>query len=106
MAFLLFYITHPDETTARRVSGHLLERHLAACANIFPIASAYWWAGAIQQEGEWVSVVKTTRALEAAVEAEVLKIHPYEMPCIMRFEARANADYEKWIEDNCTASHG
>lgn len=101
MPFLLFYLTHPDEATARRVTDHLLERRLVACANIFPVASAYWWQGAIQGEGEWVSVVKSPLALEAAVEAEVLKIHPYETPCITRFEVRANAAYEKWIADSC-----
>lgn len=97
MAFLLFYITHPDEKSARDLSERLLDKRLVACANIFPITSAYWWQGAIRHEGEWVSVVKTRRELESAVEEEVQKNHLYEVPCILRFEARANAAYEEWI---------
>jgi len=97
MAFLLCYITHPDEATARRISEHLLTERLVACANIFPITSAYWWQGAIQHENEWVSVVKTRLDLEAKLEAAVQKIHPYKTPCILRFEARANEAYEDWI---------
>ncbi len=98
MAFLLIYITHPDEATARRVSEHLVNNRLAACANIFPISSIYRWDGAVQQEGEWVTLVKTRLDLENELEREVLKIHPYEVPCILRFEVRANEAYERWIQ--------
>lgn len=102
MPFLIFYITHPDEATARHISDQLVEQRLAACANIFPISSAYWWQGAMQHEGEWVSVLKTTLALESALEKALASLHPYEVPCIMRFEARANAGYEAWVEACCT----
>lgn len=103
MPFLIFYITHPDEATARRVSDHLLERRLVACANIFPIQSAYWWQQSLQHEGEWVSIVKTRLDLETAVEAAVQAMHPYQTPCILRFEARANAAYEEWIAAECAS---
>mgnify|MGYP001293300106 CR=1 FL=1 len=102
MAFLLFYVTHPDEETARRISTHLVTRRLAACANIFPVSSAYWWEGAVQQEGEWISILKTRSELEARLEAEVRTQHPYQTPCILRIEVRANADYEKWIVESTT----
>ncbi len=104
MAFLLFYVTHPDEETAHRVSGHLLGQRLAACANVFPIASAYRWRGAMAQEGEWVSIIKTRSDLEDRVEAEIRKTHPYEVPCILRFEVRANDDYEAWIAGETAGS--
>lgn len=100
MAFLLFYVTHPDEATARQIATQMVERRLAACANIFPISSAYWWNGAVQQENEWVSVLKTRPELEMRLEETIKQIHPYEVPCILRFEVRANADYERWILDS------
>lgn len=103
MAFLVFYITHPDESSAQRMAGQLLERRLVACANIFPISSAYWWQGAIQREGEWVSIVKTRLELENALEQAIQGIHPYDTPCILRWEARANAAYEQWIEQSTRA---
>ena len=100
MTFLVFYTTYPDENTARSIATQLLNQRLIACANIFPIQSAYWWEGAVQQEGEWVAVLKTRLSLEQAVEAALLEIHPYETPCIMRFETRANAAYAQWIEES------
>ena len=100
MPFLTFYITHPDEATARRIAGHLVEERWAACANIFPVSSAYHWEGAVQHDTEWVSILKTSLVLEQALETEIQRLHPYEVPCIMRFETRANAAYEQWIQDS------
>ncbi len=97
MAFLLFHVTHPDEATARRIAGHVVEQRLAACANLFPITSTYWWEGAVQNDNEWVSILKTSLEREAALEAEIRKIHPYEVPCILRYPVRANEEYERWI---------
>lgn len=102
MAFLIFYITYPDEATAQRISNQMVERRLAACANSFPIQSAYWWQGDVQREGEWVTILKTPLELENALEKAILAVHPYETPCIMRLEARANAAYEQWVEVSCT----
>lgn len=99
MAFLVFYITCPDEKAAQNIAEHLLRGRLVACANIFPIGSMYWWQGAIQRDGEWVCIAKTAQNRAADVEIAVLKVHPYDLPCIMRFEARANAAYEQWIEN-------
>ncbi len=100
MAFLIFYVTHPDEATARHISDQLVQERWVACANLFPIQSAYWWEGKVQHDAEWVSVVKTSLALEKLLETEIIRLHPYNTPCIMRFEARANAAYEKWIEES------
>ena len=35
--------------------------------------------------------------LESELEAEIQSRHPYEVPCIVRFEVRANEAYEQWI---------
>jgi periplasmic divalent cation tolerance protein len=98
MAFLIFYVTHSDEESAQTLSGALLEKRLIACANILPVTSAYWWQGEVQQEGEWVSILKTRTNLEDAVEKAILELHSYQTPCILRFPVSANASYEEWID--------
>lgn len=97
MSFTIIYITYPNEAEARRISGLMLEQRLVACANFFPVTSAYWWEGDITQDNEWVGLVKTTDAGAMAVETFVKQHHPYEIPCIMQINARANAAYEAWI---------
>ncbi|MBK8557683.1 MAG: divalent-cation tolerance protein CutA [Lewinellaceae bacterium] len=97
MAFLLFYVTHADEAAAQQMAAQLLERHLIACANIFPMSSAFWWEGAQQHEQEWVSVLKTRTTLETALETFITQFHPYQTPCMLRWPVHANAAYEQWI---------
>jgi periplasmic divalent cation tolerance protein len=97
MAILLFYVTHPDEATANDVSKKLLDQKLIACANVFPISSQYAWQGALHNDAEWVSVLKTHPDLENRVEEALSRLHPYETPCFMRWEVRANPAYEAWI---------
>jgi periplasmic divalent cation tolerance protein len=99
MPFSLIYITHPDRETARIISSRLIDERLVACANIFPMESAYWWEGAVRQEGEFVSIVKTRNDLVEKVQQVVEQSHPYEVPCILRFEVTANQAYEKWIQE-------
>lgn len=100
MSFALIYITHPSEAEAQRVSQHLLECKVIACANIFPITSAYWWQGLLQNEQEWVSIVKTSLENYEGVKTEVEKVHSYEVPCILKIEVEANTAYENWIRDS------
>ncbi|MDX1911773.1 MAG: divalent-cation tolerance protein CutA [Saprospiraceae bacterium] len=97
MAFLVFYVPCPDESTARRIAGQVVERRLAACANLFPMQSLYWWEEALQHDNEWVALLKTPPALEQRLEQALLELHPYETPCLLRYEVRANPAYEDWI---------
>ena len=97
MAFLTFYITCPDEAVARQIGTAMVQQQLAACANFFPVGSVYSWNGTMEQDHEWVCLLKTITGLEQALESAVTAIHPYEIPCIMRFETRANPAYENWI---------
>lgn len=100
MPIALIYITHETEAEAQRISNQLLEARLAACANIFPIQSAYWWQGHIENGKEWVSIVKTTPEKWEAVQEAVSRWHPYTTPCILKIEAEASAAYADWIRES------
>jgi len=58
----------------------------------------------VQQDSEWVSLLKTSIAKLPELEAFILSEHPYETPCIMRLTANANSDYENWIEASTQAT--
>jgi len=77
---------------------HLLKKRLAACANIFPINSAYWWKGKIENPKEFVLIVKTKKQNFEKVKQAVKKIHPYTIPCIVKIDVEANKEYENWIK--------
>ena len=100
MSFIIIYITHSSEENAQKIADQLLQKKLVACANIFPIKSMYWWNGNIENENEYVSIVKTIPELWEVLQKEVKEIHPYDVPCIMKIEAEANKEYEKWIRES------
>lgn len=97
MSFIVVYITHSSADAARQTANYLLEKRLIACANIFPVQSAYYWQGQINHEQEYVALVKTRSSLWLQIKREIAAIHSYETPCIMKFEVEANTAYENWI---------
>jgi len=98
MSFIAVYITYPNMDEARKVVGRLLKKRLIACANLFPVESMYWWEGREEEALEIVSVVKARRKDWKKLVAEVERIHPYETPCIVRYDVKANASYERWVK--------
>lgn len=97
MGFIIIYITHPDLKTAKKIVVSLMKDRLIACGNFFPINSIYWWKGKIENSKEIVSIVKTKTENWEKVKSAVVKLHPYETPCIMKTDVEANDDYESWI---------
>lgn len=100
MSFAIIYVTHENKAAAKELTDRLLEEKLIACANIFPITSAYWWKGAVANEEEWVSIIKTPLSHWDRLRNRVEALHPYEVPCIMKIEVEANQAYEDWIHGN------
>jgi periplasmic divalent cation tolerance protein len=90
---------------ARRLAHALVERHLAACAQIEAIESVYAWQGAIEQAAELRLVFKTTAACQAAAMRAIAELHPYDVPEI---HAQALGDvhppYAAWMADWVDAS--
>jgi len=98
MAISIIYITCPSKEEAETIAGQMVKERLAACANIFPISSMYWWEKTIQTDQEWVAILKTRNSLWQILQERVASIHPYEIPCIVRFKVDANPAYEVWIK--------
>jgi periplasmic divalent cation tolerance protein len=95
------YVTFPDERTARNISRSLVERRLAACSNIFAIGSVYWWNGEVEEGPEFASLLKVRSKDFQAVADAIRQMHPYEVPCIVRYDiAGGSEDYVRWIVES------
>jgi periplasmic divalent cation tolerance protein len=100
MSFIFVYVTNPNKKEASRIALHLLKKRLIACANIFPIDSAYWWKDKIEKTKEYVLIVKTKEENWEKVKTEIKKVHPYTVPCITKINVEANKEYENWLKNN------
>jgi periplasmic divalent cation tolerance protein len=104
MSLLAVFTTTGSQDEARTIARTLVERGLAACAQISAIESWYTWKGAVQNEPEYRVLLKTTQARYAAVESAIRALHSYELPAIHAIGVEhASAPYAAWIEQCCAA---
>lgn len=97
--YLLVFVTVPDRETGKKVARHLLERRLAACINMAPIYSAYWWEGKIEEAEEVLLLVKTTSERLNDLVKEVKAVHPYQVPEIIAVPVVGGyREYLRWVE--------
>ena len=80
------------------MARNVIERKLAACSNVFPIQSTYYWEGSMEQGKEHVLILKTLPALEVTLRQAIEALHAYETPCIISWSVSVNDAYGKWVE--------
>jgi periplasmic divalent cation tolerance protein len=105
-SFILVFCTVPDEKSALLISRTIVEEQLGACSSVIPgIESLYSWKSTIQQEQEFLLIIKTRSDLFDKLQEKILKIHPYEVPEIIAFPIiKGNPEYLKWIDENVKKS--
>lgn len=93
------YITCPDSDTALKIGHEMVDRQLAACANVLPeMKSIYMWDGAAEVTSESILILKTTDKVYSALEDAVIVAHPYEVPCVLKLPIDAgNPKYLIWL---------
>lgn len=88
---------------AQAMARTLVERRLAACAQIEPIESFYAWKGAVQHEPEQRVLFKTVAARYDALAQAIRELHGYELPAIHAMTLEPiDPLYARWIEAQCT----
>jgi periplasmic divalent cation tolerance protein len=93
------YVTAPPDA-AEELARTLVEERLAACVNRVDCRSTYRWEGAIEDEPEAILLCKTTDGAYDALAARIEELHPFETPCIERFDARDVPDaFAAWRAD-------
>jgi periplasmic divalent cation tolerance protein len=90
--------TFPERTVAYDIVDRLLNAHLIACANLFPVESSFWWEGRIEQGPEWMAFMKIRTDDFEKVREVILERHPYHVPCIVRYALmEGDGKYLDWI---------
>ncbi len=88
---------------ADRLAESVVGGRLAACAQIEPVESCYFWDGALRRATELRVLFKTTAERYDTVERAILAQHPYELPAVHAVAIdRIHAPYAAWIADNST----
>ena len=92
--------TTADKESAREIAKLLVERRLAACVQMFPIESVYFWQDKICQENETALFIKSKTAQFDKIKTAIKENHKYEVPEIIQMPITGGLpEYLKWIDD-------
>ena len=100
-AFLLVVTTVGQRDEADRLGHALVERGLAACAQISAIDSYYAWEGEVHHDDEFRVLFKVAASAYDEAERTIRELHPYQLPAIHAIAVeRAHEPYAAWVAEN------
>ncbi len=99
-------VTAPDMEVARELAKTVLEKRLAACANLLSgLEFHYWWEGKLCCDNEVLLILKTNAENLPRLEAHVLEAHPYDTPEFVSWVIDSGSKkYLDWVSSNTAIS--
>ena len=97
--YLVVLVTASGSEEAQKIAEHLLNRRKAACVNVVPaVSSFFWWQGKVDTDQESLLVIKTRASVLNEVIALVGQLHSYDVPEIIALPiVGGNQGYLEWI---------
>ena len=97
--YIVAFITTPTAEEAWRISRVLLEQRKAACVNIVPRVSSYfWWQDKLDSKPESLLIVKTKASQLDKIVRLVKEVHGYDVPEVIALPIiGGNEDYLDWV---------
>ncbi len=101
MNFYLFLVTVPNINEGQKIARNLVESKLAACVNIIDkIYSIYSWKGSIEEDTEYLLIIKTIESKINSIIQKIKELHSYENPeCIALKIEKGSEKYLNWIKN-------
>lgn len=86
---------------AQSIGRAVVEARLAACAQTWPVFSCYRWQGNVEEEQEYVLLLKTVASHFEQVCETIVALHSYDLPAIVAVPvAHAGPGYDGWLADS------
>lgn len=93
--------TVPEEQQGKGIARILVEEKLAACVSLLPIArSIYFWEGKVEEEPEFLLLIKTSPARVPALKDRLFALHPYKVPEFLVLPVQEGGEgYLAWMAE-------
>jgi len=104
--FLVVQTTTDSRAEAVELARTAVEARLAACAQVSgPVASTFWWEGAVERAEEWILAFKLPAGGYQALADFLTRSHSYDEPEIVATPIVAGSDgFLSWIEEETRRS--
>lgn len=96
---IYIFWTCRNQAEAKKIVHGLLEKHLIACASVFPeVESIYRWEGKIEESKEVKVILKSQAKHFEAIRTYIEAHCSYEVPEILQADiVRGNPRYISWV---------
>lgn len=100
MDYCLIFCTTSSIEESKKIAHALVENKVAACVNIIPkIISIYKWQEKINEDEEFLLVIKSRKHLFKNIRRIILNLHSYEIPEIVMLPIKkGHKEYLSWIK--------
>ena len=101
MKYYIFIVTVNKLDDGKKIAKILIENKLAACVNIIQnVISIYEWKGKIEEDNEYILLIKTREEKSDLLIQKIQEIHSYETPEIIAFKIEKGSEkYLNWIDE-------
>jgi len=100
--YVVVLVTCSSRREALKIARRVVALRQAACVNILdvPVRSIHQWKGKMEEGHEILLLMKSSRARLAALQAEVERLHSYEVPEFIALPIVAGSEkYLAWLGD-------
>ena len=101
--YVVVLVTCGSRAEAQRIGREIVSRRLAACANLLeiPVQSVYRWKGKVEKAREFLLLIKTSMRRLPALQAEVQRLHSYDVPEFIALPiVAASPKYLRWLAES------
>jgi periplasmic divalent cation tolerance protein len=93
-------VTCANEVEAKEIGERLVRLKVAACAQWWPIRSAYYWDGELVNDQECMLLLKTTDRRFEEICDIVNGMHSYDLPAIVMLPVSVTGPgYMAWLSE-------
>lgn len=106
-AHVVVQVTTGSREEAETLARTLVERRLAASAQVSPLHTWYRWQGRVQEAQEHLVRLFTRRDRFDAVARAVRELHSYELPQVVALPlCEGTPEFLRWIDAACEECEG
>ena len=101
---IVILTTASTKTEADKIATKLVREKLAACVNIIPnIKSIYRWKDKINEDSEYLLIIKTVQRVEEKIFKNICKLHSYDTPEMISIPVTGGEkNYLNWLSKSVT----
>ena len=101
MSCYVFLVTVPNVEEGKKIAYELIKKKIVACVNIVhDITSIYRWKDVIEEEKEYLLIIKTNENNSEKLIQNIIELHSYETPECIGFKIeKGSKNYLDWIKE-------